>query len=49
MRDSYRKFLSKNETDCRGVFDQAAQEYQVPPEYIEKDFWVCISFKRSTL
>ena len=43
MRQGYKQFLSESEINRRGVFDLAAQKYQVPPEYIEKDFWVCVT------
>jgi hypothetical protein len=43
MHDNYRKFLAESDTDRRDVFNAAAQNLQVPPEYIEKDFWVCLT------
>jgi hypothetical protein len=43
MHDNYKKFLNQSEVDRRGIFNAAAQIRQVPPEYIEKDFWVCLT------
>lgn len=43
MLETYKKFLGMAISDKIGVFIEAADLLQVPPEYIEKDFWVCLT------
>lgn len=43
MLESYRGFLGEKDDVRRAVFQASAQQLQVPPGYIEKDFWVCMT------
>ena len=42
MNGAFKSFLSTPEQDRAALFVDTAQRLRTLPEYIEKDFWVCL-------
>lgn len=42
MNPAYRRFLELPEEDRVEVFETTATRLDTPPQYVEKDFWVCL-------